>query len=305
MTSGITSGQIAQLNQIAESALRKAILATVDQINPSKEQAQLAIIENGGDLQAAMNEEVSPIIAEVLKRFLLPPEFSDEEVESSFGYLSDYKPNAIVAQTNRLRELFPGVGYANQNLLTQIEKGEVPIPANAEGHFAFPHWSKVAETYQLAVEKVLDLLDKAYGGKFTNYRKGALGPKNLRETSKKVRAMETLQQSQNADIILVPAQFGIRHRGRSVRRARAVMGGNEFGLGAYEIGIMLLTHPDRLKHLDDLWVDCSGDEYSPGAGGGFECALRFEFDGGGLKFRCSRVGCAGDCYGSASGVLPQ
>jgi len=48
------------------------------------------------------------------------------------------------------------------------------------------------------------------------------------------------------DILVVPAQFGLRHRGRSVRRVREVMNANEFGLGVFAIGIMLLTHPERL-----------------------------------------------------------
>jgi hypothetical protein len=34
------------------------------------------------------------------------------------------------------------------------------------------------------------------------------------------------------------------------------------------VGIMLLT--ERLQDNDGLWVDCAGDEYSPGADGGFE-----------------------------------
>jgi hypothetical protein len=32
------------------------------------------------------------------------------------------------------------------------------------------------------------------------------------------------------------------------------MNANECGLGAFAIGIMLLTHPERLKHYDDLWI---------------------------------------------------
>jgi hypothetical protein len=92
-------------------------------------------------------------------------------------------------------------------MLAQMEKGEISLPPGAEGFFAIPHWSKVAPTYQAAVEKVLDLLDKAYGGRFTNYRKGELGPQFLRETSKKARAMEALQQTQNADILLSSPHF--------------------------------------------------------------------------------------------------
>jgi hypothetical protein len=309
MTSqGITSGQIAQLNVIAEFALRKAILAAIDQLSPSpsKEQTQLTIVENGGDFQAVILEEISPVITNVLKRFLLPPDYSNEEIESSFGYLSGYKPKEIVVQINALCELFPGIGYANQDLLAQIENGEAAIPTGAEGWFAIPHWSKVGSTYQEALEEVLALLAKAYGGRFQNYRQGQLGSQYLRETSKKARTMEVLQQRQNKDnIIFVPAQFGLRHKGCSIRRARASMPSYEFGFGAYEIGIMLLTHLERLKHSDDLRIDCAGDEYSPTADGGFEYALCFRFNDSMLEFGCSPVSDTDGRYGSASGFFPR
>lgn len=303
MTSGITSstttdGQRKQYFRFVEDASEKALAS----INLDKDSLQ-QLIENGGEFQDR--------IITAIKELSITNQFADEEVSSGYGYLSGYQPKDVVAQTNVLRELFPGIGYANQDMLAQMEKGELSLPPGAEGFFAIPHWSKVGSTYQAAVEKVLDLLAKAYGGRFTNYRKGELGSNQLRETSKKARAMEVLQQTQNADILLVPAQFGLRHRGRSVRRARAVMNGSEFGLGAYEIGIMLLTHPDRLQNVDDLWLDCAGDEFSPGAGGGFRGAPIFRFDDGQLEFGTYWFSGADARYGSASGFalsvggLPQ
>src|SRR5262249_34336611 len=54
----------------------------------------------------------------------------------------------------------------------------------------------------------------------------------------------------------------ILHRGRSVHTAREVMGRRrQFVLGAFAVGIMLLAHPERLQHNDDLWSYCAGDEY--------------------------------------------
>ena len=293
MTSEITSstttdGQRKQYFRFVEDASEKALAS----INLDKDSLQ-QLIENGGEFQDR--------IITAIKELSITNQFADEEVSSGYGYLSGYQPKDVVAQTNALRELFPGIGYANQDMLAQMEKGEISLPPGAEGFFAIPHWSKVAPTYQAAVEKVLDLLDKAYGGRFTNYRKGELGPQFLRETSKKARAMEALQQTQNADILLVPAQFGLRHRGRSVRRARAVMNGGEFGLGAYEIGIMLLTHPDRLQNVDDLWPDCAGDKFSPDADGDFQRVRFFTFFDGGLGFYADFVSSADAYYGSASG----
>jgi hypothetical protein len=105
---------------------------------------------------------------------------------------------------------------------------------------------------------------------------------------------------------VVPAQFGIRHRGRSVRRAREVMSANECGLGAFAIGIMILTHPERLSHYNDLWIDCAGDEFDdPDSGVRFDCAPCFEFDGDEVKFVTDYVVSASGSYGSASGFGPQ
>jgi len=113
-------------------------------------------------------------------------------------------------------------------------------------------------------------------------------------------------EQKDHDILVVAAQFGIRHRGRSVRRAREVFAANEFGLGAFAIGIMLLTHPERLSNYDDLWIDSSGDEFDdPGAVVRFGKAPFFRFGGGGVGFGTDWfVGASRRC-GSASAFVPQ
>ena len=80
---------------------------------------------------------------------------------------------------------------------------------------------------------------------------------------------------------------------------------NEFGLGAYHIGIMLLTHPSRLQHFDDLWIDCVGDEYASAGDGGFVSAPYFAFDDGEVEFDTRFSDDASDNYGSASAVCSQ
>jgi hypothetical protein len=223
------------------------------------------------------------------------------QLKSSYGYLSGYKkPKGITEQTNRLREMFPWLGEANEKLAEQV------LPENAEGWFAIPRWEKVAPTYGGAVQKVLSVIKKTRNGAFCNYREGELGANHLRESPKTVSVFQKLAGEQEGqDILVVPAQFGIRHRGLSVRRARALMNANECGLGAFAIGIMLLTHPERLKHYDDLWIDCAGDEFAPGADGGFSRFPYFEVDGGGVGFGTRDVVSASGRCGSASLCLPQ
>ncbi len=245
---------------------------------------------------SGLSELVSKFIAE--SRLL--NEFASEEVRSKYGYLSGYKPKGITEQTNKLRMLFSGIGFADEQIAAR------PLPAGAEGWSAIPKWQTMAPTYGEAVAKVFALLSSTRNGKFENYREGQLGPKYLRQSAKAEQAFAQLcEQQKDHDILVVPCQFGLRHAGRSARRARVVMNSLEFGLGAFTVGIMLLTHPERLQHFDDLWIDCAGDEFSPDADGEFSHAPIFHFDFGRLRFFTCWVGDAFDGCGSASGFLPK
>ncbi len=283
MTEKITSNQRKQIVRFVEDG--------IDAMNLQKDGAQ-RLIENGGEFQTELKK--------LVERFSITNQYADEEVKSSYGYLSGYKPKGITEQTNRLRELFPGIGYADEKLAEQV------LPENAEGWFAIPRWEKVAPTYGEAVQKVFDLIKQTRNGAFYNYREGELGPNQLRQSAKSVSIFQKLGDEQkDQDILVVPAQFGIRHRGRSVRRAREVMNANECGLGAFAIGIMLLTHPERLNHYDDLWIDCAGDEFAPHADGVFSRSPYFKFDDDEVRFGTRDVDIAYDGYGSASVCLPQ
>lgn len=283
MTEKITSNQRKQIVRFVEDG--------IDAMNLQKDGAQ-RLIENGGEFQTELKK--------LVERFSITNQYADEEVESSYDYLSGYKPKGITEQTNRLRELFPGIGYANEKLAEQV------LPENAEGWFAIPRWEKVAPTYGEAVQKVLDLIKQTRSGAFYNYREGELGSNQLRQSAKSVSIFQKLGDEQkDQDILVVPAQFGARHKGRSVRRAREVMNANECGLGAFAIGIMLLTHPERLKHYDDLWIDCAGDEFAPNAVGVFSKSPCFKFYDDGVKFGTYVVDSARNVYGSASVFLPQ
>lgn len=283
ITEKMTSNQRKQIVRFVEDG--------IDAMNLQKDGAQ-RLIENGGEFQTELKK--------LVERFSITNQYADEEVESSYGYMSGYKPKGITEQTNRLRELFPGIGYANEKLAEQV------LPENAEGWFAIPRWEKVAPTYGEAVQKVLDMIKQTRNGAFHNYREGELGQSQLRQSAKSMSVFQKLGDEQkDQDILVVPAQFGLRHRGRSVRRAREVMNANECGLGAFAVGIMLLTHPERLKHYDDLWIDCAGDEFAPDAGGVFSRSPCFVFGDGGVEFGARGVGRACDYYGSASVCLPQ
>lgn len=287
-----TAGQIKQINRFGSDAIEK-VLAELGLDNPGAQR----VIEHGDEFATAIREAALAS----LKDLSVTDKFKDEEEESDYGYLSGHKPKGITEQTNRLRELFPGIGYADEKL------AEGTLPPNAEGWFAIPRWEKIAPTYNEALQKVLDLIKQTRDGKFYNYREGELGPKQLRQHARTISAFQTLGDGQkDHDILVVPAQFGLLHRGRSVRRAREVMQSNEFGLGAFAIGIMLLTHPERLAHYDDLYVDCAGDEFDdPDSDARFGGAPCFLFGGVRVGFGTGWVGDALSGCGSASGFVPQ
>jgi len=291
----ITDGQKKQYKRFVEDATNRGVELALEKVSLDKTGFQ-RLLENGDEF----NSTIAEVIVSKTRELSVSNQFADEEVKSSYGYLSGYKPKGITEQTNILRQLFPGIGFADEKLVSQ------PVPEGAEGWFAIPKWQSTAPTYGEAVQKVLDLIKKTRDGKFYNYREGQLGPKNLRQSEKSAKMFQKLGEEQrDHDILVVPAQFGILHRGRSVRRAREVMNANQFGLGAFAIGIMLLTHPERLQNYDDLWIDCAGDEFSPEADGDFSRAPCFGFRGGEVEFGADWVGSAVGRCSSASGFVSQ
>lgn len=288
-SNSITDGQKKQIKRFVEDAVDRVFHDGV----LDKDGAQ-KLIANGDELQARV------ICA--IHELSVPNEFADEEVESTYGYLSGYKPNSksVADQVKRLQELLPGIGSANEKLAEQS------LPEGAEGFFAIPRWQKVGKTYEEALQKVLDLIKQARNGKFYNHREGQIGPDRLRLRAKTAKALETLgQQQEGNDILVIPCQFGLRHRGRSVRRALEVMPAMEFGNDPFTIACMILTHPERLQHYNDLWIDCAGAEYDCGGGGAFGGAPCFFFNDGGVGFGGNYAGNASGGYGSSSGFLPQ
>ena len=304
LTQEVTAGQLKQITRVGTDAVEKAIA----EFGLNKDGAQ-RVHAHGDEFASAIREAV---IAS-LKDLSVSGKYKDEEEESTYGYLSGYKkPNDLTAQANRLRELFSGLGFANLDYQAKVEKGEVALPEGAEGWFAIPNWVKnekiFGKTYSEAVQKILDTIKKTRKGNFYNYWDGQIDEKHLRQSARTEKFLRELSDAQgNPDILIVPGQFGIRHRGRSVRRAIEVMTDTpgEFGLGAFAVGAMLLTHEDRLKHLDDLWIDCAGDEFSPGADRDFVGAPCFGFSDGGVEFGAGCLDDAGGRYGSASGFAPQ
>lgn len=244
------------------------------------------------------NQDVAKAVVEAGNAFLRN-RYANEEVASNYTYPNGYSAKPIAEQIAMLSKLFSLDGKK----ALAYAKNLTEFPEGAEGWFAIPKWQAVAKDYGKAVEKVLALIGKSRTLK--NWREGQLGEKYLRQSETTEKMFAKFCEQQDGDIIVIPAQFGLRHRGRSVRRAREIFADNEFGLGAFTIGAMLLTHPEREQVWEQLHIDCSGDEYAPDGGGKFVNAPLFSWGGGKLHFGSNWTNGASERYGSASGFVPQ
>ena len=222
-------------------------------------------------------------------------------VESNYGYPQGYAVKPVCEQLVELSKHFSGL---NTSSVLACSKKLPALPAGAEGWFAVPRWEKVAETYKQAVGKVLDLIDKTRT--FVNYwEEGELGPTHLRLSKRTAVALQMIGKKQKGDFLLIPAQFGLAHRGRSVRRVRVVYAGNEFGLGSFIVGCMILSHPERLVLGTELYVNCPGDEHRWRGDDHFRSTPLFHFIYGAVEFH-DYCDCNADRhYGSASAFVSQ
>ncbi|MBP6855428.1 MAG: hypothetical protein KBC26_00375 [Candidatus Pacebacteria bacterium] len=259
--------------------------------------------ERGGELQDG--------IAKLIAELSVSNQYANEEVRSNYVYPKEYKgPKPIADQIKALAKILD----LDPSQALEFAKNLPALPDGAEGWFAIPsvdalaakHFPEVtdpAEMYCQAVQLVHAKI--AASRSFYNYREGQITPAQLRVHARTAHALDLIAETQKGDILIVAAQLGMRHRGKSVRRAREVFVANEFGLGSLAVGSIVLTHPERLVRWEELDMDCSGDEFSPEADGDFSGSPGFGFDGGGVEFGACFVGHPDGCFGSVSGFLSQ
>lgn len=298
-----TDGQERQLRKMLEELMGPAVDLALKKVDPYRDGVQ-RLLEQGDEIGSELNDFV---IAQFQAR-AVPNQYADEEVESNYGYFSGYsKPTAISDQIDILRHYWPNLNPDGALRYYGETYPTLQFPEWVEGPFAIVCPGFFSDKYGEELQEVLKALTTARKGKLQNYlSESQFAPEYLRQsvrTSAKLRLLSE-QQSDN-DILLLPAQFGIRHRGRSVRRGREVYVASEFGNGSKDIGTMILTNPIRLQHLDDLWIDCGGDEFSPEADGDFGYAPCFYFYDGEVEFGTDWVGNARAYFGTSSASLPQ
>ena len=266
--------------------------------------------ERGGELQDG--------IAKLIADLSVYDQYANEEVRSSYTYPKEYKgPKPINDQIKAIAKIFGLDPSQALKFAKDLPPFKSFVPADAlkwTGWFAIPSVDALAAKYfpevtdpvlkycqavQLVHVKIAD------SRSFYNYREGQITTAQLRVHARTAHALDLIAETQKGDILIVATQIGMHHRGKSVRRAREVFTANEFGLGSLAVGSIVLTHPERLVRWGELDMNCSGDEFSPGADGVFSKSPDFSFSDGEVKFGTFFVDKPNDCLGSVSGFLSQ
>jgi len=303
-----TSGQIKQINRFASDAIEK-VLAELGLDNPGAQR----VIEHGDDFA----EAIRTAAITSLKDLSVTDKFKNEEVKSSYTYPKEYKgPKPINDQIKAIAKIFGLDPSHALEFAKNLPALKSFVPACA---LKWTGWFAIPSVDALAAKHFLDVTDPAQKNcqavqlvnakiaasrPFYNYREGQLTPAQLRVHARTAHALDLIAEKQKGDILIVAAQLGMRHRGKSVRRAREVFTANEFGLESLAVGSIVLTHPERLVRWEELDMHCSGDEFS-GVGGDFSGSPCFLFLDGYVGFDTSFVDRPHDSFGSVSAFLSQ
>jgi hypothetical protein len=281
-----------------------------------RDQYNKAGLDDDGAQYLNENPEFPVALTEVIRRHSIANQFASEEVASTYGYPAEYKgPKPIAEQITFIAKLLLlSPDRALEFVKTTFPTLSLPEGIEGIGWGAFPtvdavaerHFRKVtdpAERYCRAVILILEAIGTSRT--FTNYRKGQILADRYRMHERTAGKLRIIASAQPGDIQIFPFQFGIRHRGRSMRRACEVFIALEFGLGAFHGGSQLLVHPERLVRWEQLHMDLPGDEFAPSAVGAFSGAPYLLFHGGGVGFDAGHVSAPGRVCGSVSAFLPQ
>lgn len=259
--------------------------------------------EHSGELQDG--------IAKLILGLVRHEQYPGEEVRSSCRYPEEYKgPKPIADQIRAIAEIFD----LDPSQALEFTKNLPVLPERAEGWFAIPSVDALAAKY---FPEVIDPAQKycqavqlvhskiAASRPFHSYRI-KITPAQLRVHARTANALDLIAETQKGDILIVAAQLGMRHRGRSVHLTREVLMANEFVLGSVAVGSIILTHPERLVRWEELEMNCAGDEQTWRGGNDYSWGMPyFHFSDGEVKFDTCGVGCACEYYGSVSAFLPQ
>ena len=238
--------------------------------------------------------------------------YAGEEVASSYLYPPEFRgPKPIGEQIASLAQGFgldPSLALQFAHALPDLKEF---VPEDAlpwTGWFAVL-WDEIAgeiddpaTRYCRAVQLVLEKI--AASRSFKNWREGQIDTAHLKGHPRTLEAMVKIAEAQKGPIKIIAAQLGMRHRGRSTRRANECFVASEYGLNSLMGGSIAYTHPQRFVRWEELDMDLPGDMFSGGGGGRFGHAPYLGRSSVRLGFDARPVGSPSGNFGSGSGFLP-
>jgi hypothetical protein len=190
--------------------------------------------------------------------------------------VTDESGGNVVAQCDCLRRSFPGLDFANPDLLRGIESGTIALPADTKRWAAIPNYGMHPElfgaTYSETVLALLNHVD-CYDPRAIGY---ALQPDVaqylLRQREQTERFFHKLSEEQgNPDILIFATGSYTRHHDYPRCDARATFSSNKTCLGVFATGVILLLTRIIQTNNNDEFV-CLGDEGAPVIDFGFAAA---------------------------------
>lgn len=242
-------------------------------------------------------------IADFIEENRYGDKYKDEERKSSYTYPPEYKLESVERQIDILRQHFPKLNPDKALRYMREVYSSLVLPDWVEGPFVVIGDNTIGANYCEEVEMIFGAIKSTRS--FENYRKGQIDSAHLQRTEKTLERWELLNQAQPGDFKILPGQLGLRHRGRSSRRAlECFEPKTECGFGSRDGGCIALTHPKRFVRSEELDIDLPGDKFSPDGDGVFSEAPCLDFRDW-LGFGAWDVGLANGSYGSASWYSPQ
>jgi hypothetical protein len=179
--------------------------------------------------------------------------FAGQEISSDVGYSCRYAgPQPLVEQIQSLASAFG----LDPVLALAYAANLPPLPDGAEAWFAVVNDDLPVDRHRSAAARVLQKLTQL--GIYGPYTESdTVGLETVPRTNYKFGTVD--DQQGWSQILIVAAQLGRRHAGRSVNRAEALLTESEYGLTVAQVGSIVLNHPGLVHGRMALDLVCLGD----------------------------------------------
>jgi hypothetical protein len=245
----------------------------IQKIRETQKTHLLNMFGNVIDAQSLTKDEAQVIITHgnQLKEdlFKTTRDFVQRALWQGNNYPKDYRRKPVERQVNILASVFDLSTDETMKFVTE-RLPNIKLPRHAEGWFAIPSIEAVAKKHFPQVTGDIDqyrecirfVCKKVKDTRvFSDYGLGYFNHHSFMERPKSLNAFGWMG-GQKGEIIIIPAQLGMRYQGKSINDALQAFRKEEFPLGMFEVLSILLTHPKRLGIYSGLGMTCADNAIS-------------------------------------------